>query len=328
MVALGKMNDLAAWLSSRAGLEEAVKRTLVPHTTPSVDPQVTVVDEQTRPGYIRKRVNYFVSDWERVTAWLFEPDGATDTPAVLCCHHETPYAKDAAAGLEGDRSLALALHFVQRGYVTIAPDVITAGERVSSNRAPYDATTFYKEHKKTSLLGKMLADHKQALNVLEDTRSVDSERLGVVGHGLGGTSALLLTAFDERIQVCVASAAFTRFETDPAPERWWSATPGFAGLQGLKLAPLLEKRPANGKGSFDWEHVLALAAPNPTLIVAGEGDEILPHANSCAQAVEAVLPLYEMLNAGPALACHMHEEGRALPREALDLADQWVDRWL
>ena len=328
MVDLGKLTGLTAWLDARAEIEDAVKRAMVPHTTPTVDPQITIIDEQTRPGYIRKRINYFVSDWERVTAWVFEPDGASDCPALVCCHHETPYAKDAAAGLEGDRSLALALHFAQRGYVTIAPDAITAGERVSSNREPYDATSFYKEHRKTSLLGKMLADHKQALNVLEDNRAVDPERLGVAGHGLGGTSALLLTAFDDRVQLCIASCAFTRFDGDPDPTRWCSADPGFSGLKGLNLAPQLAPILSNGSLPFDWEHICALAAPNPTLILAGDCDETLPHANSCERATKAAQPVYEMLNASEALSCHVHAEGRSLPREMLDIADQWLDRWL
>lgn len=328
MVELGKLDGLAAWLTTRAEMETAIKQAMVPHTAPTVDPQVTIVDEQSRPGYVRKRVNYFVSDWERVTAWLFEPDGAADNPALVCCHHECPHAKDAAAGLEGDKSLALALHYAQRGYVTIAPDAMTAGERVSSNRPPYDATSFYKEHRKTSLLGKMLADHKQALNVLEDTRSVDPDRLGVVGHGLGGASALLLAAFDDRVQACVASCAFTRFKDDPDPTRWCVADPGFAGFQGLNLSPQLAPLFANGAPDFDWEHICALAAPNPTLIIAGTGDEILPRANSCMDAVKAAKAVYEMLNAPEGLLCHVHEAGRTFPREALDIADQWLDRWL
>ena len=328
MVDLGKLDGLAAWLEARADIEDAVKKAMVPHTAPTVDPQVTVVDEQSRPGYIRKRVNYFVSDWERVTAWLFEPNGAVDSPALVCCHHECPHAKDAAAGLEGDKSLALALHYAQRGYVTLAPDSMTAGERMSSSRSPYDATAFYKEHRKTSLLGKMLADHKQALNVLEDTRSVDPDRLGVVGHGLGGVSALFLTAFDDRIQACVASCAFTRFQRDPSPSRWCEGDPGFAGYKGLNLAPQLAAALTNGSLPFDWEHICAMAAPNPTLILAGEGDEILPHANSCKEAVDAARTVYEMLNAAEGLQCHVHDAGRSLPREALDIADQWIDRWL
>jgi hypothetical protein len=35
-----------------------------------------------------------------------------------------------------------------------------------------------------------------------------------------------------------------------------------------------------------------------------------------------------MLNTPEGLLCHMHDEGRTLPRDALDIADQWLDRWL
>jgi acetyl esterase/lipase len=138
----------------------------------------------------------------------------------------------------------------------------------------------------------------------------------------------MLVAFDDRVQTCIASCAFTRFGADPEPTRWCNGDPGFADLKGLNLAPSLAPMFSNGALAFDWEHICALAAPNPTLIIAGEGDEILPHANSCMEAVDAARRVYEMLNAPEGLLCHVHPEGRTLPREALDVADQWLDRWL
>ena len=88
--------------------------------------------------------------------------------------------------------MAFATHFAELGYVTLAPDCITAGERVSSRSEPYDATLFYKDHPRASLLGKMLDDHAHALDVFEEERRVDAARIGVIGHGSGGSECAAL----------------------------------------------------------------------------------------------------------------------------------------
>jgi dienelactone hydrolase len=321
MVDLSALKDAAGWSRARKEIVESVERLLGQRMTKRVELQLNVADEIEYPQYIRQRVNYFVDDWTRVSAWMFLPKHQEEAPAILCCHQECRQGKDEPAGLQGNGRMAFAAHYAERGYVTLAPDCITAGERISSLSEPYDTELFYKDYPNASLLGKMLDDHLHALDVLEEEEKVDSARIGVIGHGLGGTNALMLAATDSRIQCCVASCGFTRFSGDPNVERWSSG-------KGINLLPNLRESIESGRFEFDWEHLLAMAAPSAVMVITAMGGS--PHANpeSCAEAVEQVEKLYKYFGAPRAIEHFDHDDGHQMTYEGLDMADDWFERWL
>ncbi|HEO70825.1 MAG TPA: hypothetical protein ENN80_06130, partial [Candidatus Hydrogenedentes bacterium] len=290
MVDLKAVRSSAEWPAVRERIQEAVAAVLQDMPKERVDLQVKTVDELQFPGYVRRRVNYFVDEWERVTAWLFVPDGREEVPAILCCHRATPLGKDECAGIEGNPAQAFAHRYAEKGFVTIAPDCITAGSRVSSGLEPLDTKAFYRDHPKMSLMGKMLADHMCAIDALCETRNVDAARIGVIGHGLGAQNALLLAAWDERIQACIASCGFTRFADDPDPARW-------ARPNGFVQFPKLSKAISERAFPFDWEHILALIAPSPTLLLTALNDGDFPHTRSCSKAAKMACRVYTLLGA-------------------------------
>ncbi|MBX3178995.1 MAG: dienelactone hydrolase family protein [Candidatus Hydrogenedentes bacterium] len=316
MVDLTALKDAAEWSRARKEILEAVKDVIGQRASNTTDLQLNVVDEDDFPNYVRKRVNYFVDEWTRISAWLFVPNEREEMPAVLCCHQECRQGKNEPAGLEGNGRMAFATHYAERGYITLAPDCITAGERVSSRLQAWDPSLFYADHPQVSLLGKMLDDHARALDVLERERLVDPARIGVIGHGIGGTNALLLAALDGRVQCCVASCGFTRFSTDSGVDRW------FKFLPGLKSAA------ESGEYPFDWEHVLALAAPSAVLAITAIGGSGQANPESCAEAVAQVERLYKFVGAPRAIEHFMHDDGDQMTFETLDMADDWFERWL
>ncbi len=321
MVDLTSVKKASGWPAARATMEKAVMDVLQSVPKERAELQVKLIDEIEFPGYVRRRVNYFVDPWERATAWLFVPEGRDETPALLCCHGMAAAGKDECAGLEGDPVLALAQRYAEKGYVTIAPDCITMGGRVSSGLEPFDTKSFYKDNPSMSAVGKMLVDHMHAIDVLCETRWVDPARIGVIGHGFGGMNALWLAAFDERVQACVASCAFTRFSDDKDAERW-------ARNDGFVFLPMLRQHVKTRKFPFDWEHILALIAPSPTLLITALNDEELPKTKGCVKAVESVRQIYRLLGASEALQHVTHEDGHRLTRETIEAADDWLDRWL
>lgn len=321
-VDLAKVKNLADWPRLRGEIEETILNFLGEMPNERAELQVKVLDEVPFPGYVRRRVNYFVDDWTRVSAWLFVPEGKEDVPAILCCHQTVPQGKDEPAGIEGNLHLAFARHYAELGYATLAPDCITAGERVGVGLEPYDTSNFYKDYPVMSAMGKMLWDHSHAIDVLCETRRVDSARIGVIGHSLGGHNALMLVAFDERIQACVASCAFTRFADDKDPGRW-VRNKGFTYLPKLAQAVRARKFP------FDWEHILALAAPSPILLFTARKDSCFPYtARSCEKAVRLARRIYEPLGEGDALQHHLHDEGHTMTPQLVEKADEWFERWL
>ena len=321
------MHDLAAitrpseWVSIRGKLDAAILGTLGQFPKERGDLQARVVDETSFPGYVRQRVNYFIDEWERVSGWLFLPETSDDAPTILCLHDLVPQGKEEPAGIEGDKSLAFARRYAELGFAAFAPDAIACGERVSNGAEPFDTKMFAKDSPKLSVLGKLLWDNLYAMDLLSDMRGIDPARIGVIGHGLGGTSALLLAAFDERLQACVASCGFTRFHDDPAPERWVSPE-GF--VQVTKLKPFVKQKAY----PFDWEHVLAMAAPIPNLVIAALNDDVMGNTETCLQAAEQAQGVYGLLSAANALQALSHRKGRCMPPEALEAADEWFQRWL
>lgn len=321
MTNLAKLGSLPAWPAMRGEIDAAVRAVLGTLPKERAELQTKTIDEVQYPGYVRRRVNYFVDEWERVSAWLFVPDRKDEMPAIVCCHQESSQGKDECAGLEGDTLLAFAQHYAELGYVTIAADSITVGDRTPAALPPFDTRNFYKDNPKMSALGKMLSDHMCAVDVLCEIKRVDSARIGVVGHGLGGLNALFLAAFDDRVQTCVASCAFTRFATDKEPERW-------ARESGFVCLPLLREAIKARKYPFDFEHILALIAPSPTLILAGLNDETLPNTKSAEKAVQIASNVYRMLGAGSVLDLYTHHDGHRVTPDGLQIADEWFERWL
>ena len=321
MMNLAKLKGLSEWPKVRGEIESAVLSVLGEMPKERAELQTKVIDEDSFPGYVRRRVSYFVDDWSRVSAWLFVPDGKEEVPGILCCHQTVPQGKDEPAGIEGDANLAFARRYAEMGYVTIAPDCIGAGERVGVGLDPFDTRHFYKDYRKWSAMGKMLWDHVHAMDALCETKRVDPGRIGVIGHSLGGHNALMLAAFDERVQGCVASCGFTRFADDKTPGRW-ARDEGFVYMPALVEAVKAKKYP------FDWEHVLALAAPAPILLITALNDACFSNTKSCEKAAKTARRVYEMLGEPEAIENHEHREGHGMTTELLEVADAWFERWL
>lgn len=321
MIDLGKLKTPGDWSSIRGQIEAAVVDLIGPVSQDRVDLQLKTVDEVEFRGYVRKRVNYFVDGWDRISAWLFIPDGKDEAPGILCCHQQVGQGKDEPAGLEGDARMAFAQHYAELGYVTLAPDCVTAGDRISMKLKPYDTKTFYKDSPKVSVAAKMLADHIRAIDVFNEVKRVDAARVGVIGHGLGAFNAMLLSSFDDRVQACVSSCGFTRFATDKEPERW-------APEDGFVIMPKIRDYIKGGDYPFDWEHILALAAPSPTLVITALTDNDFSNPRSCQKAVTMASKVYKLLGAPSALDFYGHHDGSRLTPETLEIADEWFERWL
>lgn len=321
MIDLKQIKSVADWTKGRKKIASALTSVLGALPKERSESQLKIVNETEFDGYVRYRINFFAHDWERASGWLFIPDTREETPAILCCHSEVPQGKDECAGLSGDPLLAFAKHYAELGYVTLAPDCITAGERVYSGLEPLDTKSFYKDNRKMSALGRMLIDHIYALDALEESKHVDVSRIGVVGHGLGAVNALFLGAFDDRIQVCVASGGFTRFEKDADTGRW-------ARDEGLVLLPKLRPAIESGEYPFDWEHVLAMAAPSAMLLATALNDDVLSGTSSCGEALKLAQNVYKVLGVSGAVENFSHKGGCSMNMEALVAADEWFDRWL
>lgn len=315
-----KLKSAMEWGGIRQKVENRIKSLLGELPKRKSDLQFKIVDEIDHSGFTQQRVSYFVAEWDRACAWLFLPKGRDETPGILCCHQEVPEGKDEPAGKAGNPRMDFARHYAELGYATLAPDCITAGERTMIRSKAYETKNFKKNYPNMSLWGKMLLDHQYALDAFSEVGRVDSARLGVIGHGLGGANALLLSALDERILACVASCGFTRFATDKNPERWAS--------EDLMLLPAILDYVEEKNYPFDWEHILALAAPSALLIINSLADSKFHNPKSSQKAVSIASNVYKLLGASGALDHFGHYDGHRVTPQTLEIADDWFERWL
>jgi dienelactone hydrolase len=273
----------------------------------------TPVDEG---SYTRTHVTYNDTSGRPIPAWLLLPKKPGRLPAVLAAQQTDEGAKDAVAGLTGKDYMHYGRELAARGFVVLAPDVITAGERIYPGAGAYVTAPFDRAHPDWSAMGKMLSDHQRGIDYLVSLAQVDPARLAVIGHSLGGYNSFFLAAFDARIRAAVVSCGFTPIARNRRPLAWSRAS-WFVHFP--RMAPYLRA----GIVPFDMHEVMAMVAPRPLFNYSADADSIFPDAASIAAGGAQVGQVYRLLEA-PAghfvfhLGHGLHEFPEAERRQAYD----------
>jgi len=216
----------------RCGLYRRVrKRRAILSLFPSrvaVPPRPRVLERVPTDYGTREILEYAVASGECVRAFLLLPGSAKGPrPGILASHqHAGNYkvGKSEHAGLAGDKMYHYGVQLCRCGYVVLCPDHLGFEERyVAETLARRDTASEGREQEAllfadcllrgSSLTAKYLFDMLQALDVLESDARVDPTRLGVVGHSLGGQTALWLAFYDTRVRVAFASCGFSTLAT-------------------------------------------------------------------------------------------------------------------
>ncbi|GMV97534.1 MAG: hypothetical protein AMXMBFR83_18920 [Phycisphaerae bacterium] len=282
------VTDLPEWQERRALTRRVILRTIGSPAAAPPPPEAKVLLVERFEGYDRQLIEYAVEKSERVRAYLCRPrEGRAPRPGVLVLHQTTAEGKREAVGLAGEKALAFGADLAERGYVTLSPDSITAGERID-RFGPFDTRGHYQRHPDLSALGKMLWDARRGLDVLAAADGVDPKRLAAIGHSLGAEEALLLAAFDERVVAAVASCGYTPFRYEPerlrwARDHWFSYCP--------KLRPVF----ATGRlPHWDWDDAVRLIAPRGLYHYNTRDDQIFKESERAFDAAEAARPIWRL----------------------------------
>jgi dienelactone hydrolase len=269
-----------------------------------------------------------VEPGERVSAWLLTPQGAIPPggwPAVLAVHqHAGQYdlGKAEPAGLAGDPMYHYGRELCQRGYVVLCPDLLCFEERRPTRTgraawrmlegAEYERVEFTQRLLTGScLLTKYVHDLTCAVDLLASLPSVNRERLGVIGHSLGGLQALWLTWYDARIRVGVSSCGFGLVSTLVRE----GINHGFATyVPGLLTV-------------CDLDMVAAAVAPRAFLLTAGERDLLFP-IDGVRAVVAAAQRQYAAAGVPERFEAILFASGHSFPDEVKAHAYAFVDRWL
>lgn len=212
----------------------------------AVKPKITdTIDKGT---HIQQTISYNVEADERINAYLLVPKALNNkNPAIIACHqHAGMYSlgKSELAGQSTDSMYHYGLELCMRGYVVLCPDHLCFEDRRPSkeermqnsclDKADYERLMFCKYILEGSTLqAKYLSDLCRGLDLLETLDFVDKEKIGAIGHSLGGQETLWLSWYDSRIKAAVSSCGFGQLHTiirDGINHNFAAYCPGFLNI--------------------------------------------------------------------------------------------------
>jgi pimeloyl-ACP methyl ester carboxylesterase len=276
-------------------------------------PDIVVLEEVRLDTFTRKKLTFVSEDGERVPAYLFIPSGRHGRgPAVLCLHQTTPIGKAEPAGLGGPANLHYALELAERGYVTLVPDYPKFGD--------YKTDPYALGYASATMKG--IYNHMRAVDLLGSLPEVDPNRIGVIGHSLGGHNALFLAAFDSRIRAIVSSCGFTSFEKYKGGD-----LSGWSTLTYMpQIASVYHNSPAGMP--FDFTELLGALAPRAVFINAPLKDTNF-EVSGVDDCVAAAMPVYQRIfRTGDRIVVVHPDCGHDFPPEIRKQAYEFLDRWL
>jgi hypothetical protein len=307
------ISTLAEWEVERARLRRRWLDFLGPMPAERPPLKLTVLrEDRLADGCTRQLVQYASEADQRVEGYLLrpEPDKAIGRRAGIVALH--PTSDDhihEIAGVKGRPGRDLAVQLARRGFVVFCPQCF-----LWQNAESYDEAVarFKKRHPRTLGMHKMLWDAMRGVDVLANlTDEVDPRRIGVTGHSLGGKETLYLCAFDDRVQAGVASEFGIGLTFSNWNASWYLGDAIHAKNFGL-----------------DHQQLLALVAPRPFLMLAGErgpgaadGDRSWPY-------VEAAMPVYRLYGPSARIGLYNHREGHTLSAASFEKLAGWLTRYL
>jgi predicted dienelactone hydrolase len=313
------INSASDWQKRRrqilAGMQEVMGPLPQPEKAVSLD--VKVFEEHQEYGYIRRKLTYHTDNAKSVVhAWLLLPRSTgsgqsynAKHPAVLCLHQTTPNGKDSPVGLTDRATLHYAKELTQLGYVTFSPDYPSFGE---SKNYDFDADDY------ASGTMKAIYDNIRAVDLLQSLPEVDPDRIGCIGHSLGGHNALFTAVFDERIKAVASSCGFTAFHKYKGGDLHGWSSPRYMPLIGTKYHYSPDRMP------FDFAEVLAAIAPRAVFVNAPLHDDNfdIDGVKECLAAAE---PIFQLLDHSENLTAVHPDSGHEFPDNERELAYKFLD---
>ena len=297
-----------------------------------------VTASEQREGYTARKIEFALSAWYRVPAYLLVPDGEGPFPAVLVLHdhgaHFTigkeklvrPFGvapeveEDARQWVEKCYDGVFVGDFLaQHGYVVLAVDALYWGDRGRLEGADYEV----QQALASNLLqmggswgGIITADDMRSAELLASLECVDSTRIGCLGFSMGAYRSWMLAALSDRI---AASASVCWMNTT---EYLMTMTnnQNKGGSAYSMIVPGLRR-------FMDYPHTAVLACPRPALFFNGSRDKLFP--------VEGVEDAYGILqkawrdnDAEERLVTRIWDEKHFFNRQMQEEVLEFFRRWL
>jgi putative membrane-bound dehydrogenase-like protein len=302
----------ADWAHRRAHILDGIQQAMgkLPDRSKLGPLDVRVSDQFKGPNFTRYTLSFVADEGDRVPCYLFVPEGlgGKRAPGVLALHQTTPTGKGQPAGLADSENLHYALELAKRGYVVLAPDYPSFGDyKYDFNADGYSSGSM-----------KGIFNHMRAVDLLASRDEVDPQRIGAIGHSLGGHNAIFVGVFDERIKVIVSSCGWT-----PLHDYYGGKLTGWTSDRYVPAIRDVYKLDPD-RVPFDLCEMVAALAPRAFFSNSPMHDGNF-EVEGVRKAIAEVKPIYDLLGAGERLQVRYPDAGHEFPPSVRHEAYQFMD---
>lgn len=279
---------------------------------------VKIESETDGGSYVRRQITYASEPGARVPAFLLIPkaalEGKARVPAILALHPtdmESGYRVVVEQLRQNYRAYARDL--AERGYVVLAPSYpLMANYQPDLKSLGYQSGTM-----------KAIWDNIRGVDLLESLPFVNRDRIGAVGHSLGGHNAVYTAIFDERIKVVVSSCGFDSYlDYYGGDPRNWVLERGWC--QNRYMPKLAQYHGRLGEIPFDFYELIAALAPRPVFVNSPLGDSNFSAA-SVDKIIKAASDIYRLYGVPQNLQVEHPEGAHDFPPQIREQAYRFLD---
>ncbi len=321
-----KVKTLKEWEIKRLQILKGMQEAMGP--LPSFgglpDMDIQLIEETKEQNYTRQNIKFTVAPNEIVSAYLYIPDykqRQVKRPAILALHPTGNLGKKIVDGQSNLSNRAYAKEMALRGYVVIAPDYPGFGDMENYN---------FENDRYVSGTMKSVFDNMRCVDLLRSRSDVDPEKIGVIGHSLGGHNAMFTAAFDKRLKVVVASCGWTLFDYyNPGANGLGKGKDVLAPWAQTVYMPLLREKFLLDvhKIPFDFDEVIAAIAPRPFFSNAPLHDSNF-NVEGVKIGMKEVSTVYQFLGAKDSLEGHYPDSEHDFPSGVRFEAYRFIDKYL
>ena len=248
--------------------------------------ELKVLDEEQRNGYKARKLEFQLSKYYKVRAYLLVPDAPGKHPAINLLHDHgahlfigkekmiRPFHEDSTVMKDAEewQDVVYGGQFwgdflAQHGFVVFSADAPAWGERGRAegvDRSKYDIMAGNMMMYGRDLSAFMTYDDMATTELLASLPEVDAERIGCAGCSLGAYRAWMLGALSDKIKAMAAVCWMVTSDVQLTLNYGRSENGGFANC-----IPALRQY-------LDYPHIASLACPKPALFINGSQDKLFP----------------------------------------------------
>ncbi len=264
-------------------------------------------------GYVVEKLHFQSLPGLYVTANLYLPAKVEKPlPTILyVCGHANIMKDGVSLGNKAGYEHH-GIWFAKHGYACLIIDTVQLGEIRGEHHGTYSKGRFWWWSRGYTPAGLEAWSCIRALDYLETRKEVDKTRFGVTGRSGGGAYSWWITALDERIKASAPTAGVTDMQNQVID----GCVEGHCDCMFFL-----------NTYRWDFERMVALAAPRPLLIVNTDKDTIFP-IDGVFRIYQNVRKIYSLLGAEDKIGLQV-AEGPHRDLQPLNMgAFHWFERHL